>query len=1329
MDTLVFKHFTTLDGLGSNIIRALYQDEKGMIWIGTDSGIYRYNGRSFQAIYSEQIEASKSAIIWDIAQTPNGDLWFATQNDGVFRYSPRSGHFKQYSADVTPSFQTNTVRGLLVDRSGQLWLGTRKGLHRFDKQTETFLQILDKDEHSEAAFYANFFTKMVEAPDGTLWMGTGQGLVHFNPVDQSMQRFVHDENDPHSVMDNAIYALHLDGHKLWLANDTGLGFMDLNTLRFQRVRKKGTPQDKYDCNSATTALMADNSLLWVGNYNGSLCLLDPETLESRYFGIDKSDKLKLQSSNVSDILKTRDGDIWLATHSGISVVNHAMKGVEVFSLKDKTELRQVLDINFEQQPIIFTPQGRYRFDNNHQLVEHQSLGDVIETVISHPTQGSYFTYYGAGRSLYHYDPQSHAVTLVADLSKRLRYPLIKNFMFFVNRDGKDKLWLYSSRVLIEVDLQTHTVTELTQTIPDDTTLFSVAQAGEGIWMCSFRGQLHQLSQQGHFEPVTVHALPEQSRTCDIVGAGDGGTLWLHRQHEFYQLNTDDLSVLSSFRTERKADVLYDSGDDVWLVSDGDMSRYYKKDQRLLHYYLSEYDVFKNNSYNFRWLDASNTMMVPYDDRLVRIDADVVPKPWPPIEVNLVDFDINGRHVDLLKSEQASADAQITYTQSITLPYQRSKLQVDFSGMYLNHPESLYYRYTLDGFFDEWIETTHQETFAIFTGLIEGEYLFRVQATLDKNNWSGPERQLKITVYPPLWRTWWAYLTYALLLLLGIYGWMRYRLRKVNEHTATLKHLVSERTQEIEQQKQTIEALLERKNVMFANISHEFRTPLTLIIGPLSQLTAQRKELGEILSPVVNNAKRMLRMVEQLLDVSRLDAAVKMEASVIDMSHLVHKTLVNMNSLFADHELNLEIDVDDELYILIPQDSAEKILVNLLSNAVKFTKSGGVIRVSLKQHNNRVNLVVEDTGCGIELDDQQRIFERFTRLEQTASGVSGTGIGLALVKELVQACDGTIQLTSEPEVGSRFEVSFACQSQPGSGVLEHWTESGNSLRIEMDALQTHSIEASADTDNEDKAADLPKVLVIEDHHEMRSYLHNILRSKFHCEMAVDGQEGVQKAIESTPDLIITDLMMPNKSGLEVAQILRQDIRTSHIPIVLLTAKGDQESRMDAWRTEIDEFIEKPFDHQELLLRCRNLLSIRKLLSQRWQTEVGDSSEPSYVGLRSRDKHFIEQLQQVVEQEFSNSELNAGLLSHLMNVSESQLQRKIKALLNQSIPEYVRLFRIRKAAALLQEGAQISQVAFDVGFSSASYFSSCFKAHYGLTPRQYHQKHKVPHHSES
>ncbi len=528
---------------------------------------------------------------------------------------------------------------------------------------------------------------------------------------------------------------------------------------------------------------------------------------------------------------------------------------------------------------------------------------------------------------------------------------------------------------------------------------------------------------------------------------------------------------------------------------------------------------------------------------------------------------------------------------------------------------------------------------------------------------------------------------------------------------------------IRSEKRRIEELDRLKSNFFANISHEFRTPLTLMMGPLQQLLEQTDapQKKVLLEMAQQNAGRQLRLVNQLLDLSRLDAGkMPLQASEEDFIPFLNGIVQMYKSLADQQQIDLKIDCPkDTTMLYFNRDKMEQVFYNLLSNAFKFTAPGGRISIVLKKESKKVLVVLSDTGKGIPEEQLPHVFDRFFQADKEKNDIQeGSGIGLALVKELVELHGGDIAVESKVGCGTRFMLRFplGCKHlHPEEIVLSAsenhvYTPTKNALNADLH----HPEKQSSETPQ--KHAKRPQLLLIEDSKDMRAFIRMRLEAAFYIIEAVNGQDGILKAFKMVPDLIISDVMMPEKNGYEVCQALKTDLRTCHIPVILLTAKAAQEEKLEGLEIGADDYLTKPFDSKELLIRAQNLIQLRRQLRERFAESI--TLKPNEVTTNSLDQTFLENALQIVESNIANEQFGIDILSREIGMSRPNLNRKFRALINQSTNQFIQSVRLQRAADLLSQNAgTVAEIAFQTGFGSTAYFVKCFKDHFGETPGNY------------
>jgi signal transduction histidine kinase/DNA-binding response OmpR family regulator len=692
---------------------------------------------------------------------------------------------------------------------------------------------------------------------------------------------------------------------------------------------------------------------------------------------------------------------------------------------------------------------------------------------------------------------------------------------------------------------------------------------------------------------------------------------------------------------------------------------------------------------------------------------------------------------------AIAETGISAKSEIALTHKNAIFSIEFAALNYVESHKNRYAYKLEGFNDNWIQLGTRRR-ATFTNLDPGEYVFRVKGSNNDGVWNEEGASLRIIIRPPWWKTWWAYALYGAIFFGLLYSLRRYEMnRQQFKHRAELEHVQVEKLQELDH----------LKSRFFANISHEFRTPLTLILAPIEDVLARVDEhiSKKDLKLMQRSGQRLLRLINQMLDLAKLEAGkMQLQASDGDIVRFLRAVTMAFESQAARKQIVLRFRAEPErIIVCFDRKKLEDIMHNLLSNALKFTPPQGEITVAVAGGSGSSELsatapatatvTVSDTGIGIPASHLPHIFDRFYRVEDSSAlsksddsikaasldqiyttRQEGIGIGLALVKELVELHHGSIQAESEEGKGTTFTISLPLakahlkpEEIEASGKLQVASEQ---VASEQDVI-IPSIQDQATSGQQPETSNQEIVLVIEDNDDLRTYLREHLEREYKVMEAGDGEEGVEKALAAIPDLVISDVMMPKKDGYQVCAALKTDEKTSHIPVILLTAKAAAEEKMEGLETGADDYIVKPFNVAELLVRARNLIALRRKLRERFKGQV--ILKPSEIAVTSKDEAFLNRVLSAIEKHIGEEEFGVEELAGEAAMSRSQIHRKLQALTGRNCGQFILSVRLQRAAELLrQKAATVSEIAYQTGFGSPSYFVSCFKKQFGCTPSEYH-----------
>jgi len=619
-------------------------------------------------------------------------------------------------------------------------------------------------------------------------------------------------------------------------------------------------------------------------------------------------------------------------------------------------------------------------------------------------------------------------------------------------------------------------------------------------------------------------------------------------------------------------------------------------------------------------------------------------------------------------------------------------------------------YKLEGLDSEWNYADSEHRSVIYSNLSPNTYTFRLRAANSDGEWNPEEATLVITINPPLYKTWYAYIFYLVVLITLIILSQRFIIQRVKAREQ-LKREMAARDRET--------VLHQMKMRFFTNISHEFRTPLTLIAGPLQEMLDNDSTLStptkNQLKLMKNNSDRLLRLINQLMDFRKVSQG-NMHLSVRERNIIsfIKRVSESFQGIADQKNINFTSQIDSKpLLVWFDAEKLETIIFNLLSNAFKYTPANGHISISLEAHKGKkITITVSDSGSGVPDEDKEKVFERFYQSEQNQHiGGAGTGVGLSLVKELVEMHHGNISIEDNVPQGATFVISLKANKSNYSA--DELIEEASETKEEV--IDTADLSTKITNPVLTESGDKPKVLIVEDQKDLRTHLSNILQNHYRVDEAINGVEGLEKASSSLPDIIISDVMMPEMDGFTFCDKLRNNVITSHIPIIMLTALDNVDSKQEGLEAGADAYVVKPFDKQLLVTQIQNLLTNRQLLKNRFNEQWDFVEE---IATTSTDQQFVSRAVKTVEDNMSDANFNVSELVKKMSVSRTLLHMKLRELTGQSTSEFIRTIRLKQAARLLKQGElNVSEVTYQVGFNDPKYFSKSFKSLFGVTPTNF------------
>jgi len=864
-------------------------------------------------------------------------------------------------------------------------------------------------------------------------------------------------------------------------------------------------------------------------------------------------------------------------------------------------------------------------------------------------------------------------------------------------------------------------------IISDWTYTAVCDKNNNIWVGTIAG-VSMLSEKNavvrHYLVNTPEGQNLSNNLARVIFIDSNDYVWIGTIDGLNRLDTKNNTVKKYFTSDGLPNtviqsILEDNNNDLWISTAKGLSRFSKQREKFKNF--SVLDGLVTDEFNTFSSFKSPSGGLYFGGReglnYFHPDSIKINNYKPPVYIT--DFKLFNQSAPV-KRENVQQDfylpEEISFCNEVTLEYHQNVITIEFIALNYLNLEKNQYRYKLEGFDKNWTLPGYKRE-VTYTNLPPGEYTFKVIASNNDGIWNTEGASLSIIVKPPLWRTKWAYAFYIILLVV-----MLYYFRKIVLHEAKIK-----RTIELEELE--IHKLQEMDNLkmqFFSNVSHEFRTPLTLIVGPIEKLIRTTKdELQQVqLKLVYRNANRLLRMINQLMDFRKIEEAkLELNATLGDIVFFI-KDIVSSFEQEAKHR-NIDftfIPSHSSFQLYFDTDKLEKIIFNLLSNSFKYTPDNGNISISVtidneKGSTNNFIIKVKDTGIGIAKDLLPKIFDRFYQVKNTRTN-QGTGIGLSFTYELVKLHQGKISAESEPEHGSEFIVSLPIW------LSEEELPNHISVNKNIEPLQDFKISQINQNESEpDKTFEKdnpPRILIIEDNADMRLYIKNEFSDSYIISEAHNGTVGLEKAFEDMPDAIICDVMMPGIDGYQVCKTLKQDERTSHIPLVMLTAKSSEQHTIEGFESGADDYVAKPFNSALLRTRIKNLIESRITLRKKFIKDPFATIKD--ISPSKTDEKLLNKAYEIVEKNIENSDFEVTDFANEMCMSRTQLYRKIQAVSGQSVKEFIRIIRLKKAAELLLTTDQnVSEISVAVGFNSLSYFTSSFSEYFGVSPTKYVEKH--------
>ena len=1361
-NSLAFKSSSILNSLPSKGVQSVYQDRDGYIWISTRNGLFQYDGYSITTyksnLYRPDLLTNNNIYcvaedaqhrLWigtysglNVLDKQTGQIWkiddpeingigisqilvtsdnrilFATEG-GLLEYLEDGNRFSVFNQDNTGGvFPKTTVKSLFEDDRGDIWIGTwSQGLFRYEKRTGEYWKYPQMNSGNSAHV-------VFQDSHKNIWVGTwgaGLHLLHdaYNPEKTTWTTFTHDENRSGTISDNLIYAISedLNTNSLWVGTRSGLSILSLRDMEmlhwsFENCYS-GESENSITSSEVASLLRDRQGIMWVGMIGGGVNMANTRKAK---FNLDRLSEAKriLKSNSVRSILLDDEGQLWM----GISTYG--------FGVEDRRTGK-------------FTHHGQMP-----DFSSYRGISTVMSIMQSPSTGHIWIGVYNGGA--YEIDKSAPVGKRVKAYNSSNAPWMCNSCIYYICEDSKQNLW-FATKSGVSMRAADGTPVRFDSLKVGDVAVrdMVVMQLVEGhdseMWLASNTHGVIRIQGSGNslsgytFSGYSVSngKLNSDYANCiykDVEGriwVGTGGSgLSLYDAVEDVFLPAHKLWNLPG---DAVTNIQSDKKGNLWLGTNAGLLRLtVPRDLQNVTYRLyTTSDGLQDNIFNrgASFVASDGEMFFGghrgynsfYPDKQ---DEQVFSSP-----VVITDIKVFNQSWTALSDKERSEISNLSprFTDKIVLDYKRNNFSIEFSALEYANPERNRYAYRLDGFDAGWQYTDASKRFAYYNNLKSGTYTFYVKSSNSNGIWDENIQTVKVVILPPPWKTWWAYTLY-IIVLLGI-SWYIYRIVRNRIRLRNALHL-----REMEQAKS--EEINHAKLQFFTNITHELLTPLTIISASVDELKQTAPAYKEQYDVMTHNINRLIRLLQQILEFRKAETGnLKLKVLQGDLVLFVRRSLDGFRPLMKKKDIRFTIQSDaDKCLAFFDPDKLDKILYNLLSNASKYNKPGGKVGIELNcdEVNGIACIIVKDNGPGIPKESQKNLFKRFYEGDYRKFNTIGTGIGLSLVRDLVTLHHGSISVESEEGKGAAFKIQFPVHRFAYS---EDEIDDAVTLLDSdgIDAVQEDVVITDAQADileenlipvEQSAAEKSHALLLVEDNEDLLGLMVKLLGGDYTIHTATNGKEALEVVELEDIDLIVSDVMMPVMDGIEFCRNIKGNFDTSHIPLILLTAKKQEEDRVEAYESGADAFITKPFNLSVLHARIGNLLKSRERVMKDFKKQlVFEAKELNYT---SMDEDFLQRAIDCVNRHLDDPNFDQTQFLEEMNTTKSTFFRKLKSLTGLTYVSFIRNIRMKAACRIMEEKkhVRISELAYAVGYNDPRYFSSIFKKEIGMQPSEYMER---------
>lgn len=1330
------KNISTTDGLSQSSVIAIHQDKFGQMWFGTRDGLNKYDGSKF-TIFRNDVN-NKASIsnndILAITEDKRGKIWVGTYN-GLNCYDPVRNTFKRYLHNNTNNTISSNAVWSIREIGGEIWFGTSKGLSIYNKKTRQFISVFHSDTEPNTLPSNNLLSilktkkgeiwigttkglclltsrknnkftfktystnnndllnvqSVIEDAAGDLWVGTkNKGLLKFDKKTNHFDSFLSAEKN--NEINNDIRSLAIDGEgSLWIGAYDGIYIYGKD----KSLQKINNTNNSNGIDKVKSVYIDQKGSVWIGCYYKGVNIWDISNVNFSNYN-QNSKKIPMSFDVVSSIIADKNQNVYFGTEGGgITIYNKNSENVSYINSKTGQNIKNDIKSMCLSGDILWIgtfSKGISAYNTSSKRIEDNrissELNDLLKEsgVYSLKAEENGILWIGTfGKGLIRYNTAEKSFVMIENDNLKPNF-LTNNIVRTILIDQKKGAWIGTQNGLNYIPLQNfnpnkyvikHYFFDKASLSGDDIlTLFQDSQ--KRIWVGTKAKGLHFFDGK-KFNRINLRVGNTNITSIHSILEDDDKNLWISTNQGIIK-----------YSTSLKTIVIYDQ-------KDGLTSNEFNDNAALK---LASNQFYFGSPSGATYFDAKKISLNKYAPQVLITDLKIKNETIDP-----------NHSADILEKS-------IGYTKSIILDYDKANFTISFAIPNYIRSKNNQYSYRLIGLENNWTITKNTE--AIFAIQNPGTYVFEVRGANNDGVWNKNPTTLTVTVNPAPWRSIWAFLLYGIVIGLGLYGliWIMKSKARLKQKLE-LEYLESKRIEENNLAKLDF----------FTNISHEFRTPLTLILGPLQQILANYNGTNEMykkLLVIEGSANHLLSLINRLMDFRKLENhQVTLETANGNLVKFTKEIFLSFIEYAKDGGYNYTFEAEEEeILVYFDRYKLERVFYNLISNAFRYTPKGGDIHLKISKNDENIFIAIEDSGVGIADEHIDKIFDLFFEVPMHKNVQKnynkGTGIGLSIVKNIVKLHKGSIDVANKPSHGVVFTVALPLGK-------EHLLESEiiKDFKISDDIAQyTAQLEPSETTEPEDIEdfvvnEERKTILIVEDHKVLRTFMKNLLKPDYNIIEADNGKTALEKALKYAPNLIISDVIMPEMVGTELCSKIKENIKTSHIPVILLTSRTSLVYKFEGLESGADDYISKPFNLIEFKLRVKNLLNSTERLKAKFSSD--DNFIPSEITVSSLDEELLKKAFKIVEENISNEQFDIPFFCSELGVSRTMLFLKIKAWTNYTPNEFIHEIRLKRAAQLLEQNKlTVSEISYKVGFNNPKYFSKCFQKKYGETPTQFADK---------